>query len=52
MNKINYAIFAGFSLFSFYLIWKQRDKKKKNNFEKEISELKNAIDFAAGKTSQ
>ena len=49
MNKVDYIVFVAVTFFSFYIIWRRRDKKKKNNFEREILDLKNAVEFAANK---
>ena len=49
MNKVDYIVFVAVTFFSFCIIWKRRDKKKKNNFEREILDLKNAVEFAANK---
>ena len=46
MNKVDYIVFVAVTFFSFYVIWKRKDKKKKNNFEQEILDLKNAVEFA------
>ena len=45
MNKVDYIVLVGISFFSFYIVWKKKNKKKKN-FDKEIPELKNAIKIA------
>ena len=45
MNKVDYIVLVGISFFSFYIVWKKKNKKK-INFDKEISELKNAIEIA------
>ena len=52
MNKVDYIILIAATFFSFYIIWKKKDKKKKNNFDKEIFDLKNAIEFTAKKISE
>ena len=46
MNKVDYIILVAATFFSFYIIWKD---KKKNNFDKEIHDLKNAIESTAKK---
>ena len=46
MNKVDYIVLVGITFFSFYIVWKKKKKKKKINFDKEISELKNAIEIA------
>ena len=49
MNKVDYIVLVAATLFSFYIVWKRKDRKKKNNFDKEILNLKNAVEFAATK---
>ena len=49
MNKVDYIILVAATFFSFYIIWGRKDKKKKNNFDKEIFDLENAVEFTAGK---
>ena len=45
MNKVDYIVLVGITFFSFYIVWKKKVRKK-INFDKEISELKNAIEIA------
>ena len=52
MNKVDYIVLAAVSFFSFYIIWKRKDKRKKKNFEKEILDLKNAVESAANKIGE
>ena len=47
MNKADYIVLVGLTFFSFYIIWNKKTKKKEINFEKEISELENAVEVAA-----
>ena len=47
MNKADYIVLVGLAFFSFYIIWSKKTKKKKINFEKEISELENTVEVAA-----
>ena len=47
MNKADYIVLVGLSFFSFYIVWRKKSKKKEINFEKEISELENAVKVAA-----
>ena len=49
MNKVDYIVLVAATLFSFYIVWKRKDRKKKNNFDKEILDLKNVVEFAATK---
>ena len=44
MNKVDYVVLVAATFFSFYIIWNRKDKKKKNIFEKEVIDLKNAIE--------
>ena len=46
MNKADYIVLVGLTFFSFYIVWSKK-KKKKINFDKEISELENAVKLAA-----
>ena len=46
MNKADYIVLVGITFFSFYIIWKKKAKKKEINFDKEISDLENAIKIA------
>ena len=46
MKKADYIVLVGITFFSFYIIWKKKNRKKIINFDKEISELKNAIEIA------
>ena len=53
MNKADYIAFVGFSLFAFFIIWKQKEKKKKKvTFEEEINNLKNAVESTIDKLSK
>ena len=52
MNKVDYIILVGVSFFSFFIIWKRRDRKKKNNLEEEILNLKNAVEFTIKKIGE
>ena len=52
MNKVDYILVAAVSVFSFFIIWKQKDRKKKNNFEEEILNLENAVEFTIDKISK
>ena len=47
MNKADYIVLVGLTFFSFYVVWKKKIKKKEIDFDKEISELKNAVEIAA-----
>ena len=47
MNKADYIVLVGLTFFSFYIVWRKKTKKKEINFEKEISELENAVKVAA-----
>ena len=49
MNKVDYVVLVVATFFSFYFMWKQQDKKKKNNFDKEVLDLKNAVEFTVSK---
>ena len=51
MNKADYIAFVGFSLFAFFIIWKQKEKKKVR-FEEEINNLKNAVESTIDKLSK
>ena len=46
MNKADYIVLVGITFFSLYIVWKKKSKKKEINFDKEISDLKNAIEIA------
>ena len=46
MNKADYIVLVGITFFSFYIVWKKKAKKKEYNFDKEISDLENAIEIA------
>ena len=48
MNKADYIAFFGFTVRSFIFIWKWKDKKK-DRFEEEISNLRNAVEFTIRK---
>ena len=48
MNKSDYITFFGFTVCSFIFICKWREKKK-DRFEEEISNLKNAVEFTIRK---
>ena len=52
MNKVDYVILVAVSLFSFFIIWKRKDRKKKINFEQEILNLENAVEFTINKISK
>ena len=52
MNKVDYMIVAAISVFSFFIIWKQKDRRKKKNFEEEILNLENAVEFTIDKISE
>ena len=52
MNKVDYIVLAAATFFSFYIMWKRQDKKKRKKFEKEILELKNAVEFAVNKIGE
>ena len=53
MNKVDYIILAGLSFFSFFIIWKRKDReKKKLEFEEEILNLENAVKFAIDKINK
>ena len=43
MNKADYIALVGISLFTIFIICKWKEKKK-DRFEEEISNLKNAVD--------
>ena len=45
MNKADYIVLVGISFFSLYIIWKKKNIRK-INFDKEISDLENAIEIA------
>ena len=47
MNKADYIVLVGLTFFSFYVVWRKKTKKKEINFEKEITELENAVKVAA-----
>ena len=49
MNKVDYIVLVAATFFSFYFMWKRQDKKKKNNFDKEVLDLKNAVEFTVNK---
>ena len=49
MNKVDYIVLVAATFFSFYIIWKGKDRRKKINFEKEILDLKDAVELAANK---
>ena len=51
MNKADYIALAGISLFAFFIIWKQKEKKK-DRFEEDIFNLKNAVDSTINKLSK
>ena len=50
MNKVDYIVLVAVTFFSFYFWRKKKTKKKEINFDKEIFELKNAVESAAAKT--
>ena len=52
MNKVDYIVIVAATFFSFYIIWNRKDKKKKNNFDKEIFDLKNAVEITARKIGE
>ena len=52
MNKVDYIVLVAASVFSIFIIWKQKEKKKENNFEKEILNLKNAVEFTIDKIGE
>ena len=52
MNKVDYIVLVAASFFSFYIIWKRKHKEKKKIFEKEILDLKNAVEFAIDKIGE
>ena len=52
MNKADYVALAGISLFAFFIIWKQKEKQKKDKFEEEIFNLKHAVDSTIKKHSK
>ena len=52
MNKVDYIVIVAATFFSFFIIWKQRHKKKKDNFGEEIVNLENAVEFAISKISE
>ena len=47
MNKADYIVLVGLTFFSFYIVWRKKTKKKDINFDKEITELENAVKVAA-----
>ena len=47
MNKADYIVLVGITFFSFYIIWRKKSKKKEIDFDKEISDLKNAVEITA-----
>ena len=49
MNKVDYVVLVAATFFSFYIIWNRKDKRKKKIFDKEILDLKNAVEFTARK---
>ena len=51
MNKADYIVLVGLTFFSFYIVWRKKTKKKTVNFDKEINELENAVEFAANDAS-
>ena len=51
MNKSDYIAFLGFTFCSFIFVWKWKEKKK-DRFEEEIHNLKNAVDYAIKKNSE
>ena len=46
MNKADYIVLVTLTFFSFYIVWSKKTKKKQINFDKEISELENAVKLA------
>ena len=52
MNKTGYIAVATVSFFSFFIILKWKEKKKKDRFEEEIFNLKNAVDSTINKLSE
>ena len=47
MNKADYIVLVGIIFFSFYFVWRKKKTKKEIDFNKEVSELKNAVEIAA-----
>ena len=47
MNKADYIVLVGIIFFSFYFVWRKNKTKKEIDFNKEVSELKNAVEIAA-----
>ena len=52
MNKKDYVVLVGASFFSIFIFWKKLKRKKENNFEEEILNLKNAVEFTINKISE
>ena len=51
MNKANYIALVGVTFFTFFIIRKWKEKKK-DRFEEEIFNLKNAVDSTVTKFSK
>ena len=51
MNKVDYIVLVAASFFSIFIIWKRKEKKK-DKFEEEILNLKNAVEFTINKISE
>ena len=51
MKKTDYIALATVSIFSFFIILKWKEKKK-DRFEEEILNLKNAVEFTIVKLSE
>ena len=52
MKKTDYIALASVSIFSLFVILKWKEKRKKERFEEEILNLKNAVDFTVSKLSE
>ena len=52
MKKTDYIALASVSIFSLFIILKWKEKRKKDRFEEEILNLKNAVDFTIVKLSE
>ena len=51
MNKVDYIVLVAASFFSIFIIWKRKEKKK-DIFEEEILNLKNAVEFRINQISE
>ena len=51
MENADYIALVSVSFFTFFIIWKWKEKKK-DRFEEEIFNLKNAVDSTINKLSE